>query len=84
MEILLGFVLATFIGLTGVGAGTMTTPLLILLLAMPTQQAVGTALIFGAVVKIITTPFYAARRQIDWKALGFLLATGLAGGLIGS
>jgi uncharacterized membrane protein YfcA len=84
MEYILGFVIATFIGLTGVGAGTMTTPLLILLLSMPTQQAVGTALIFGAVVKIITTPFYAARRQINWKALGFLLGTGLPGVLIGS
>jgi uncharacterized membrane protein YfcA len=84
MEILLGFVIASFIGLTGVGAGTMTTPLLILLLGMPTSEAVGTALIFGAAVKIITTPFYAARRQIDWKALGFLLATGLPGVLIGS
>jgi len=84
MEYALGFVIAVFIGLTGVGAGSMTTPLLILLLGMPTPQAVGTALIFGAAVKIITTPFYVARRQVDWKALGFLLATGLPGVLIGS
>jgi uncharacterized membrane protein YfcA len=84
MEILLGFVISVFIGLTGVGAGSMTTPLLILLLGMPTAQAVGTALIFGATVKIITTPFYLARRQVDWKALGFLLLTGLPGVLLGS
>ncbi|MEP6962467.1 MAG: sulfite exporter TauE/SafE family protein, partial [Acidobacteriota bacterium] len=84
MEILLGFTIAVFIGMTGVGAGSMTTPLLILLLGMPTSQAVGTALIFGAAVKLITTPFYFARRQINWKALGFLLATGLPGVLIGS
>ncbi|MEO8097649.1 MAG: sulfite exporter TauE/SafE family protein [Acidobacteriota bacterium] len=84
MEILLGFVIAVFIGMTGVGAGSMTTPLLILLLGMPTAQAVGTALIFGAAVKIITTPFYLARRQVDWRALGFLLATGLPGVLVGS
>lgn len=84
MEYILGFVIATFIGLTGVGAGTMTTPLLILLLGMPTSQAVGTALIFGASVKIITTPFYWRRRQIDLKALAYLLGTGLPGVLIGS
>lgn len=84
MEYALGFVIATFIGLTGVGAGTMTTPLLILLLGMPTSQAVGTALIFGAAVKIVTTPFYWRRGQIDRKALGFLLGTGLPGVLIGS
>ena len=84
MEILLGFVIAVFIGLTGVGAGSMTTPLLILLLGMPTSQAVGTALIYGAVVKILTTPMYIRRRQVDWRALGFLLATGLPGVLGGS
>ena len=33
MEIALGFVIAVFIALTGVGAGSMTTPLLILLSA---------------------------------------------------
>jgi uncharacterized protein len=84
MEIVLGFVIAAFIGLTGVGAGTMTTPLLILLLGMATSQAVGTALIFGAAVKILTTPVYLMRKQIDWRALGFLLVTGLPGVLIGS
>src|SRR3569832_1757472 len=84
MEYALGFVIAVFIGLTGVGAGSMTTPLLILLLGMPTAQAVGTALIFGASIKIITTPFYWKRRQIDLKALAYLLATGLPGVLIGS
>ena len=53
MEIALGFVISVFIALTGVGAGSLTTPLLILLLGMPAKQCVGTALIFGAVVKII-------------------------------
>ena len=84
MEIVLGFVISVFIGLTGVGAGSMTTPLLILLLGMPAAEAVGTALIFGAVVKICTTPLYVKRRQVDWKALGYLLATGLPGVLGGS
>ena len=84
MEIALGFVIAVFIGVTGVGAGSMTTPLLILLLGMETAQAVGTALIFGAVVKICTTPVYIRRQQVNWRALGFLLATGLPGVLAGS
>jgi uncharacterized protein len=84
VEYVLGFVIAVFIGLTGVGAGSMTTPLLILLLKMPTPQAVGTALIYGAAVKIITTPFYWRRRQIDLPALGYLLASGVPGVLISS
>jgi len=84
MVIALGFVISVVIGVTGVGAGSMTTPLLILLLGMPAGEAVGTALIFGAVVKILTTPMYIARRQVDWRALMFLLLTGLPGVLAGS
>jgi uncharacterized protein len=84
MEIALGFIIAIFIAITGVGAGSMTTPLLILLIGMPTKQAVGTALIFGAAVKILTTPMYIARRQVDWRAFWFLMATGLPGVLIGT
>ena len=84
MEIALGFIIAVFIAITGVGAGSMTTPLLILLLGMPTKQAVGTALIFGAAVKILTTPLYIARKQVNWRAIGFLMVTGLPGVLIGT
>jgi uncharacterized membrane protein YfcA len=83
MTYLLGFVIAIAIGLTGVGAGTLTTPLLILTVGLPARIAVGTALIFGAVVKIITSPVYMARRQVDWRTLGFMLAGGVPGVLIG-
>jgi uncharacterized membrane protein YfcA len=84
MAVGLGFIIAVAIGLTGVGAGSLTTPLLILLLAVPAQIAVGTALIFGAVVKLITAPVYMARNQVNWRALLFLVAGGLPGVLLGS
>src|SRR3984893_10909371 len=83
MTYLLGFVIALAIGLTGVGAGTLTTPLLILAVGLPARIAVGTSLIFGAVVKIITSPVYMARRQVDWHTLGIMLAGGVPGVLIG-
>ena len=83
MTYLLGFLIAIAIGLTGVGAGTLTTPLLILTVGLPARIAVGTALIFGAVVKIITSPVYMARRQVDWRTLGYMLAGGVPGVLIG-
>jgi uncharacterized membrane protein YfcA len=83
MTYLLGFVIALAIGLTGVGAGTLTTPMLILAVGLPARIAVGTSLIFGAVVKIITSPVYMARRQVDWRTLGFMLAGGVPGVLIG-
>ena len=83
MVYLLGFVIAVAIGLTGVGAGTLTTPLLVMVIGLPARIAVGTALIFGAVVKIITAPVYMARRQVDWGTLLYMLAGGVPGVLIG-
>ena len=79
MEIVLGFVIALAISLTGVGAGSMTTPILILLLHVSPATAVGTALTFGTVVKLASVPIYAVRKQVDVRILGLLLAGGLPG-----
>ncbi len=84
MEIALGFVIAVFIALTGVGAGSLTTPLLILLLGLPAKECVGTALIFGTVVKVISVPGYMSRKQVNWKAFAYLSAAGIPGVIAGS
>jgi len=84
MELALGFIIAVAIALTGVGAGSLTTPLLILMLGLPPKECVGTALIFGAVVKLIAAPVYWARGKVNWRALAYLLGGGLPGVLIGS
>ena len=84
MEFLVGFIIAIAISLTGVGAGSMTTPVLILFLRVPPTIAVGTALAFGAIVKIATVPMYAARRQVNFRVLRILLIGGLPGVLLGS
>ncbi|MGH9625745.1 MAG: TSUP family transporter, partial [Bryobacteraceae bacterium] len=69
MEVLLGFVIALAIALTGVGSGSLTTPLLIILFGVSPAVAVGTALTYGAIVKIASIPAYAIRRQINWRTL---------------
>jgi uncharacterized membrane protein YfcA len=84
VEVVLGFVIALAISLTGVGAGSMTTPILVLFLGVSPPTAVGTALAFGAIVKIVSIPSYAWRRQINVRILGFLLAGGVPGVLLGS
>jgi hypothetical protein len=84
VEFLVGFIIAIAISLTGVGAGSMTTPVLILFLGVPPTIAVGTALAFGAIVKIATVPMYAARRQVNFRILRILLIGGLPGVLLGS
>ncbi len=84
MEYLIGFVIAVFIALTGVGAGTITTPLLILFLGIPAPVAVSTGLMFSAAVKLVLVPSQIANRQVNWKVLGYMLLGGFPGVLLGS
>src|SRR5580692_7010785 len=84
MEYAIGFIIAAFIALTGVGAGTITTPLLILFLGVPAPMAVATGLMFSAAVKLVLVPSQIARKQVSWRVLGFMLLGGLPGVLLGS
>ena len=84
MEYVIGFIIAAFIALTGVGAGTITTPLLILFLGIPASVAVSTGLLFSATVKLVLVPSQIARRQVNWRILGFMLLGGIPGVLVGS
>ena len=67
MEIIIGFLIAVAIGLTGVGGGVITAPVLILWLGLPAPVAVGSALAFVSVVKSLAVPVYMKRRQVDYS-----------------
>ncbi len=84
MEIVLGFIIAVAIGITGVGAGVITAPVLILFMHVTPAHAVGTALAFSVAVKILVVPMQIYRKQVDYRVLGYLLAGGLPGVLTGS
>jgi len=84
LDFLIGFVIAVVIALTGVGAGVITAPLLILFLHVPVEIAVSTALAYSAVVKLIVVPVQIARRQVNYRVLGFMLLGGLPGVILGS
>lgn len=84
MQYLIGFIIATFIALTGVGAGTITVPLLILFLHVPAAVAVTVGLMYSAAVKLVLVPAQIMRRNVSWRVLGFMLAGGVPGVLIGS
>jgi uncharacterized membrane protein YfcA len=66
-----------------VGGGTITTPLLILVLGRRPQIAVGTALMFAAIVDAIVVPMYMWRRQVSFRTLGWMLIGGVPGVIIG-
>src|SRR5579871_2451813 len=84
MEIVLGFLIAVAIGVTGVGAGIITAPVLILFLHVPPARAVGTALAFGVAVKLLVVPMQLYRKQVNFRVLGYMLAGGLPGVILGS
>src|SRR3569833_3036412 len=84
MEYLIGFVIAVVIALTGVGSGTITAPVLILLLHVPGAEAVGTDLGYATIVKLVIAPIQVVRKQVNYKVYGFMLMGGVPGVLIGS
>jgi uncharacterized protein len=84
MDFVIGFLIAVVIALTGVGAGVITAPLLILFLHIPLETAVSTALAYSAVVKLIVVPVQVVRRQVNYRVLGFMLLGGLPGVVLGS
>ncbi|MCL6594347.1 MAG: sulfite exporter TauE/SafE family protein, partial [Alicyclobacillus sp.] len=49
---LIGFVVGALIGLTGMGGGTVMTPLMIFLFHMHPTMAVGTDLVYASITKL--------------------------------
>jgi len=83
MEYVLGFLIAAAVGLTGVGAGSITAPVLILFFNLTPAASVGTALSFAAIIKLAVIPIYIRRKQVDYHILGLLCAGGIPGVLFG-
>lgn len=83
MVFALGFVIALAIGITGVGGGTITVPVLMLFMHLAPDKTVGTALAFAAAVKLLVAPVYVARKQVSYRVLALTLAGGLPGLAVG-
>jgi uncharacterized protein len=62
-----GFVVGFVVGLTGVGGGSLMTPLLILLFNIHPATAVGTDLLYAALTKSAGTLMHGFNRNVDWK-----------------
>jgi uncharacterized protein len=70
-----GFCVGLLVGLTGVGGGSLMTPLLILLFGIHPATAVGTDLLFAATTKSLGTVVHGWSGTIDWQVVR-RLATG--------
>jgi uncharacterized protein len=62
-----GFGVGMLVGLTGVGGGSLMTPLLILLFGVHPATAVGTDLLYAAITKCGGTIVHGRHRNVDWR-----------------
>jgi hypothetical protein len=70
-----GFCVGLLVGLTGVGGGSLMTPLLILLFGIHPASAVGTDLLYAAATKTGGTLVHGFAGNVEWRVVG-LLASG--------
>ncbi len=62
-----GFAVGMLVGFTGVGGGSLMTPLLVLLFGIHPATAVGTDLLYAGVTKISGSLVHGLNDAIDWR-----------------
>jgi uncharacterized protein len=67
-----GFVVGLIVGITGVGGGSLMTPLLVLLFGVSPVTAVGTDLLYASLTKTLGGWVHGWRGTVDWKVAGLL------------
>ena len=77
-----GFAVGLVVGLTGVGGGSLMTPLLIFFFGVKPHLAIGTDLLFAAFTKMGGTVSLARARVVDWKIVGQTAAGSIPASLI--
>lgn len=70
-----GFLVGALVGMTGVGGGSLMTPILILLFGIHPATAVGTDLLYAAATKTVGSLVHGFARGIEWRVVK-RLATG--------
>ncbi len=79
--IISGLAVGFIVGLTGVGGGSLMTPILLWLGISP-ATAVGTDLLYAAITKAGGVAVHHRKRNIDWKITGLLAAGSLPAALL--
>ncbi|MBC3872809.1 sulfite exporter TauE/SafE family protein [Undibacterium flavidum] len=80
--IISGFAVGTLVGLTGVGGGSLMTPLLTLLFGVSPAVAVGTDLAFASITKATGTFTHRLRGTVEWNVVRLLCYGALPAALL--
>lgn len=67
-----GALVGAVVGATGVGGGSLMTPLLTLVFGLPAQVAVGTDLLFASITKLSGAIAHWRRGNVQWPITGWL------------
>ncbi|NOT14394.1 MAG: sulfite exporter TauE/SafE family protein [Methylotenera sp.] len=70
--IVAGFVVGLLVGLTGVGGGSLMTPILLLIFHIKPAVAVGTDLLYASITKSVGIFAHGKLGNIDWSMVKFL------------
>lgn len=70
------------VGMTGVGGGSLMTPLLILVFRIHPQSAVGTDLLYAAITKSVGTLVHGRKGSVDWRVVARLASGSLPATLV--
>jgi uncharacterized membrane protein YfcA len=72
-----GLFVGLLVGQTGVGGGSLMTPLLVLLFGIHPATAVGTDLLYASVTKTVGSAVHGANHTVDWRLVRRLAAGSL-------
>lgn len=71
-----------FVGLTGVGGGSLMTPILVLLFGFAPVTAVGTDQLFAGSTKAVGSLVHGFNRTVDWRIVGRLALGSVPGAIL--
>ncbi|MGO4570107.1 sulfite exporter TauE/SafE family protein [Rhizobium sp. 2YAF20] len=77
-----GLVVGMLVGITGVGGGSLMTPLLVLLFGVHPVTAVGTDLLYAAITKTAGTAVHGRHGRVNWKIVATLAAGSVPAALL--
>lgn len=79
LYLLAGLIVGCAIGISGIGGGSLMTPILVLGFGLPPLTAVSTDLLYAALTKLVGTVSYARAGLVNWSVVNRLLAGSLPG-----
>lgn len=77
-----GLLVGVLVGVTGVGGGSLMTPLLVLMFGVSAKTAVGTDLLFAALTKIVGSAVHGKRDTIEWPIVRRMAAGSVPAALV--